>query len=145
MDENTTDALNNLISSIKEKMNESNTNLSNTLNETADNKTQTSSTNINVNLENNSENNTNNNNSSFDPELFIKIQKIMGAMNGNNPKKNLLLSLKPFLRQTRQNKINEYINILNIISALDSFKKGSDWYVSKLLSILLILKTKLLF
>lgn len=120
MDENTSEALNNLISSIKDKMNESNNN---------ENSSTTSST-INLNLNNdhsnNTENNNNNNNSSFDPELFIKIQKIMSAMNGNNPKKNLLLSLKPFLRQTRQDKINEYINILNIISALDLFKKGRD-------------------
>lgn len=122
MDENTSEALNNLISSIKDKMNESNNN---------ENSSTTSST-INLNLNNDHSNNTennnnnNNNNSSFDPELFIKIQKIMSAMNGNNPKKNLLLSLKPFLRQTRQDKINEYINILNIISALDLFKKGRD-------------------
>lgn len=123
MDENTSEALNNLISSIKDKMNESNNN---------ENSSTTSST-INLNLNNdhsnnteNNNNNNNNNNSSFDPELFIKIQKIMSAMNGNNPKKNLLLSLKPFLRQTRQDKINEYINILNIISALDLFKKGRD-------------------
>ena len=128
MDENTSEALNNLISSIKDKMNESNNN--------NENNSTTSST-INLNLNNDysnssndteKENNNNNNNnaSSFDPELFIKIQKIMSAMNGNNPKKNLLLSLKPFLRQTRQDKINEYINILNIISALDLFKKGRD-------------------
>ena len=130
MDENTSEALNNLISSIKDKMNESNNN-----NESS----STTSSTINLNLnndysnssndtekENNNNNNNNNNSSSFDPELFIKIQKIMSAMNGNNPKKNLLLSLKPFLRQTRQDKINEYINILNIISALDLFKKGRD-------------------
>ena len=127
MDENTSEALNNLISSIKDKMNESNNN--------NENNSTTSST-INLNLNNDysnssndtekENNNNNNNSSSFDPELFIKIQKIMSAMNGNNTKKNLLLSLKPFLRQTRQDKINEYINILNIISALDLFKKGRD-------------------
>ena len=117
MDENTSEALNNLISSIKDKMNESNNN-----NESSSTTSSTSSN----DTEKENNNNNNNNASSFDPELFIKIQKIMSAMNGNNPKKNLLLSLKPFLRQTRQDKINEYINILNIISALDLFKKGRD-------------------
>lgn len=109
MDDSTSDALNNLISSIKEKMNESNTNISETLNEEKKDNNENSNT-----------------TSSFDPDMLLKIQKIMGAMNGNNDKKNLLLSLKPFLRKTRQDKINEYINILNIISALDSFKKGRD-------------------
>lgn len=109
MDDSTSDALNNLISSIKEKMNESNTNISETLNEEKKDNNENSNT-----------------NSSFDPDMLLKIQKIMVAMNGNNDKKNLLLSLKPFLRKTRQDKINEYINILNIISALDSFKKGRD-------------------
>lgn len=120
MDENSTDALNNLISSIKEKMGESNTSnldLSNVLNNTQNNDNNYS------NDEGNSESNSDD---SFDPQLFLKMQKIMSAMNGDNPKKNLLLSLKPFLRKTRQDKINEYITILNIISALDSFKKGSD-------------------
>ncbi len=115
MDDSTSDALNNLISSIKEKMNESNTNISETLNEEKKDNNDNSNTNTNVN-----------NSNSFDPDMLLKIQKIMGAMNGNNDKKNLLLSLKPFLRKTRQDKINEYINILNIISALDSFKKGRD-------------------
>ena len=48
-------------------------------------------------------------------------------MNNSNPQKDLLLSLKPFLRKSRQNKINEYLTILSLISLLDSFKdKGSD-------------------
>ncbi len=122
MDENSSEALNNLISSIKEKMGESNTsnmNLSNILNNTQGTGNDT--------IKNDEEAHSNSDSSaSFDPQLFLKIQKIMSAMNGDNPKKNLLLSLKPFLRKTRQDKINEYITILNIISALDSFKKGSE-------------------
>ena len=61
----------------------------------------------------------------------------MGAMKSNTPQKDLLLSLKPFLRKSRQEKIGDYMTILSVISILESFKnKGSDWYVlSKLLSI----------
>jgi hypothetical protein len=48
-------------------------------------------------------------------------------MNTNDPKKNLLLSLKPFLRKSRQDKIGEYVTILTVLNALKIFeKKGSD-------------------
>ena len=55
------------------------------------------------------------------------MQKIIGSMNNNNPKKELLLSLKPFLRKSRQDKMNDYLTILNVISALEALKnKDSD-------------------
>lgn len=126
MNEDTNEALNNLISSIKEKMNESNNAKSG---DTIEKSSESDNLNVSINNSTNNEKNNNSDkssNSTFDPELFFKIQKIMSAMNSNNPKKNLLLSLKPFLRQTRQDKISEYINILNIISALDTFRKGRD-------------------
>lgn len=69
----------------------------------------------------------NNNNFNFDMDTILKIQKIISSMNKKDPRKNLLLSLKPFLRQSRQDKIGEYINILNITNALGIFdNKGSD-------------------
>ena len=44
-----------------------------------------------------------------------------------DPKKDLLISLKPFLRKSRQDKISEYITILTIIKAFEAFNdKGSD-------------------
>ena len=48
-------------------------------------------------------------------------------MKSNTPQKDLLLSLKPFLRKSRQEKIGDYMTILSVISILESFKnKGSD-------------------
>ena len=139
MNEENKDALNNLIQSIQDKMgssvngsDDSNNNVSsllNTLNSSNESsQEQTSSSN---DTENNSAS------SSFDPSIFIKIQQIMGAMKSNTPQKDLLLSLKPFLRKSRQEKIGDYMTILSVISILESFKnKGSDWYVlSKLLTI----------
>lgn len=80
---------------------------------------------------NNNNNNKNDSNSfdfsNFDPKLFGRIQKIITTMNTNDPKRNLLISLKPFLRKSRQDKLNEYITILGIIKVLGIFdKKGSD-------------------
>lgn len=78
---------------------------------------------------NNSSGNTNNNNTSsgIDPNLLFKIQRVMSSMTKDDPKKNLLISLKPFLRKSRQDKINEYISMLTIINAIEVFSdKGSD-------------------
>ncbi|MDO4282163.1 MAG: hypothetical protein Q4D02_00870 [Clostridia bacterium] len=80
---------------------------------------------------NTSENSNNSNNnhsfSGIDPNLLFKIQKIMSSMSKEDPKKNLLLSLKPFLRKSRQDKINEYISMLTIVNAIEVFSdKGSD-------------------
>lgn len=76
---------------------------------------------------NNNSNNTNNTFSGIDPSFLLKAQKVMSSVTRDDPKKNLLLSLKPFLRQSRQDKINEYISMLSIISAIEAFSdKGSD-------------------
>lgn len=127
MNEDNKDALNTLINSIQEKMG-NNIQESNQIEENS-----TSSFDFSSLLNNLSSNSTTNNNESsnesnvFDPNLLLKLQKIIGAMNNSNPQKDLLLSLKPFLRKSRQNKINEYLTILSLISVLDSFKdKGSD-------------------
>ena len=89
------------------------------------------------NLLNNFNNNNNNqindsnvNNFSFggiDPSLIMKFGSMFSSVNQSNPKRNLLLSLKPFLRKTRQDKLNEYITILTIVDAIGIFNsKGSD-------------------
>lgn len=75
--------------------------------------------------------NTSNNNSSsssgFDPSMLTKFQRIFNNINADNPKRTLLLSLKPFLRKNRQDKIGEYITMLTIADAIGIFnRKGSD-------------------
>jgi hypothetical protein len=78
------------------------------------------------------ENNSSNENSEFgfgdiDKNMLSRIQKLLFSMNKKDPKKNLLLSLKPFLRQSRQDKLGEYISILSVVNALDLFgSKGGD-------------------
>ena len=84
-----------------------------------------------MNLNSNSNNNTNTeegfNFSNLDPKLFSKIQKIVLTLGKKDPKKDLLISLKPFLRKSRQDKLGEYITILTIIKAFEAFNdKGSD-------------------
>ncbi len=129
MNEDNSEALNTLISSIQEKMNTEPQNNNSNSNTTPD---FSSLLNVLNNTNNNNNNNTdesNNSNSGFniDPSIILKIQQIMGAMNNKNPQKDLLLSLKPFLRQSRQDKMNDYLTILSVISIIESLSnKGSD-------------------
>lgn len=82
-------------------------------------------------LGNNNSNNDNDNNSfnfsDIDPKTMLKLQKIISNFSKKDPKKDLLRSLKPFLRKSRQDKIGEYMTILTLVDALDIFgSKGSD-------------------
>ena len=84
-----------------------------------------------LNLNSNSNTDTSNDSdfsfSNLDPALFSKLQKIVVSLGKKDPKKDLLVSLKPFLRKSRQDKIGEYITILTIIRAFEAFnEKGSD-------------------
>jgi len=111
MDNEKNQALNELISSIQEKLGNSTTKSSE---ESSD-------------LSSLFNSNNSKQDASFDPSTLLKIQKIMSKMQSNTPQKDLLMSLKPFLRQSRQDKMENYITILNIITILESLKdKGSD-------------------
>lgn len=63
----------------------------------------------------------------IDANMIGRVQKLLSSAGKKDPKKNLLISLKPFLRKSRQDKLGEYISILTIINALDIFNsKGGD-------------------
>jgi len=130
MNEENKDALNNLIASIQEKMGNDNPNTSdNTANTSPDFSSLLNTLNKKDNGNENEKTSNNNDASGFniDPSIFLKIQKIMSAMNSNTPQKDLLMSLKPFLRKSRQDKMSDYLTILSVISIIESFSnKGSE-------------------
>ena len=78
----------------------------------------------------NSQNNANNNsgtNSSIDFDTIMKIKSMMDKLNKkDDPRSNLLYSLKPYLRKSRQDKLDQYVNLLKITQVTDifNFKKG---------------------
>ena len=75
----------------------------------------------------NKHNDSNSNGFNIDTATILKLQRVLSKITDNNPKKNLLLSLKPFLRKSRQDKLNEYITMLTLIDAFEAFSsKGSD-------------------
>ena len=79
---------------------------------------------LNSNTENNS-----NNSSNIDYETIIKIKSIMETLNKkNDPRSNLLYSLKPYLRKGKQDKIDQYANLLKIaqVSNLLKNEKGDQ-------------------
>jgi hypothetical protein len=51
-----------------------------------------------------------------DIETIMKIKKIMDSMKSetNDPRSNLLLSLKPYLRDAKKSKVEQYVKLLNI-------------------------------
>lgn len=136
------EAISNLIQSIQSKLNNEN------LSSTNENKTEdisscdndketndSSSSNSNFDISNiigflgkiNNSENSGFNFDNLDPKLFSKISQIVVSLGKKDPKKDLLISLKPFLRKSRQDKIGEYITILTIIKAFEAFNdKGSD-------------------
>ncbi|MBE5822320.1 MAG: hypothetical protein E7311_07045 [Clostridiales bacterium] len=64
--------------------------------------------------------NNTNNNINIDIDMILKAKKIMEAMsNTNDPRKDLLLSLKPYVKNSKKEKIDKYIKFLNISKAFE--------------------------
>ncbi len=86
-----------------------------------------------IDLNNFTSNNTNSNNNndfkedssgdfSLDIETILKIKDIISKINQNRdcPRNKLLHSLKPFLEENKQDKLEQYIKIANLLSILES-------------------------
>lgn len=65
------------------------------------------------------------NSSSIDPEMILKIQKLLSLVNSNKNSKDeqLLKSLKPYMRQSRKDKIDQYIKLLHIMKLFENFQE----------------------
>lgn len=75
-----------------------------------------SSSNIdNTSVASSNNNSKNSNNLNIDMNTILKMKSMIDDINFNNdPRANLLQSLKPYLRETRKDKLDQYINLLNI-------------------------------
>lgn len=83
------------------------------------------------NASNNSSNSYSSNNSSspnlssLDFETITKIKSIMDKINSSDdPKSNLLYSLKPYLRDSKKAKLDQYVNLLKISEVTGLFKSN---------------------
>lgn len=107
-----------------------NSNLNTSFNSQSTNTPSNSNENFNVQDGNVNNNDMNyNSNSSLDFETIMKIKSIMETLNKkNDPRSNLLYSLKPYLRKSRQEKLDQYANLFKITQVADifNFKKGDN-------------------
>lgn len=74
----------------------------------------------------NSSGKTNFNFNNIDINTFLKMKSIMEKMNTNNdPGSNLLNSLKPYLRNSRKEKVDQYANLLNLVKIAELLKNDN--------------------
>ena len=103
------DSFKNIMNNFKENSESSNNDTSNT--NTSNNNTSnnnSSNTDFSDNARNSSDN--------FDINTFFKMQQIMSSLNNNqdDSRANLLRSLKPYLKDSRKNKVDQYIQLFNM-------------------------------
>lgn len=57
----------------------------------------------------------------FDINTILKIKNIMDSLNNNtdDPRSNLLLSLKPYLGENKKEKIDQYVKFLHFAKVLE--------------------------
>lgn len=84
-----------------------------------------SSNNVNNSSESsNSNNNQSNENTSngIDIETIMRMKSIIDKMNSkDDPRANLLQSLKPYLKESRQSKVDQYIQLMNMSKVMEVF------------------------
>ena len=74
---------------------------------------------------NSSSDSSNSDNNSFDIDIntMLKLKQIMESLNSKkpDPRTNLLLSLKPYLKERRKQKVDQYIKLFNMEKVLKTF------------------------
>lgn len=64
--------------------------------------------------------------SSIDMNTVMKMKSVMEKMNSkNDPRSNLLYSLKPYLREERKEKLDQYANLMNFAKIADLLKNDN--------------------
>lgn len=83
--------------------------------------------NFSSNSNSNNDSHSSNSNTSIDFETMLKIKSIMETMNSkNDPRSNLLYSLKPYLRESKRSKLDQYANLLKITQVTGLFKNEKE-------------------
>lgn len=85
-----------------------------------------SHSNSNINTVNASDNTSSSSNNIPDMEMVTKLMQVIKSSNQNSPGKDLLKSLKPFLNDSRKEKVDQYIKILGMTKALEMMNELGD-------------------
>lgn len=94
------------------------------------NSQSSSNSNSNANNNSNSSSSVQNNNASsnfdfsgIDMNTILKMKSVMDKMNNSNdPRSNLLSSLKPYLRDSKREKLDQYSNLLKMANIAELMK-----------------------
>ena len=66
----------------------------------------------------------------IDIATILKIKNMIGsAKEKNSPRMQLLNALKPFLHKEKQEKLEEYMKLANIITILEILNENRRWFV----------------
>lgn len=68
------------------------------------------------------ETNGSNSQNNIDFDTILKMKSIIDKMNiKDDPRSNLLESLKPYLKESRRSKIDQYVQLMNMSKVMESF------------------------
>lgn len=66
----------------------------------------------------------------IDIATILKIKNMIGsAKEKNSPRMQLLNALKPFLHKEKQEKLEEYMKLANIITILEILNENRRWFI----------------
>lgn len=102
--------------------------LSNQGNNNQNQETNNYKPNNNQNLNNNQNQGTNNFDlNGIDMNTIMKMSSVLGKMNNSkdDPRSNLLNSLKPYLRDSKKGKLDNYMNLLNVAKIAEIMKDNN--------------------
>lgn len=104
-----------------------NTDLNNILNQISPEMINNLGNILNSNSSSSSQENSQPNNFNLDMNTIMKMKSIMENMNNkNDPRANLLYSLKPYLRDSKKDKLDQYVNLLNVSKIAELMNKNNN-------------------
>ena len=104
-----------------------NTDLNNILNQVSPEMINNLGNILNSNSSGSSQGNSQPNNFNLDMNTIMKMKSIMENMNNkNDPRANLLYSLKPYLRDSKKDKLDQYVNLLNVSKIAELMNKNNN-------------------
>ena len=107
-----------MVNNLFNMFNNSNTQNSGTDNNYSEPDPQNNSNNFNYYSNQDNSNSTN----GIDFETIMRMKTIIDKMNTkNDPRSNLLQSLKPYLKDSRKSKVDQYIQLMNMSKVMDVF------------------------
>ena len=116
-----------MIENFSKVINNADNTVNSTNNASSSNSAHPNNSNSNTNSSNNSNNINNFDFSNIDINTIMKMKNIMQKMNStNDPRSNLLASLKPYLRDNKKEKLDQYANLMTFAKIAELLKSENS-------------------